>query len=315
VARVLRPPALRPGATVGVCAPSGWTRPERLAVGIARLQDAGLRVVVGRSTFARDGYLAGEDAARAADLNALIADDDVAAILCARGGYGASRLLPLLDLSPLARRPKPVVGFSDITALHLAWARAGVVSLDGPVMEAGPDDEVAAANLTALIARLADPGPWGPVAQPPGAPALRTLVPGRARGVLRGGNLSLLAATCGTPWQLDAAGAILVLEDVDEAPYRIDRMLTQLQQAGALAGVAGVVVGELVGCEPDGGSGAAGPTAAAVFARHFAALAIPCFAGLACGHGRHRLTLPFGVAAEIDADACTLAVTEPVWAS
>lgn len=306
---MVRPPRLRPGSTVGICAPAGWSKPQRLAEGIAALQAAGLRVKVGRSVFARDGYLAGGDASRAADLNALIADPEVTAVLCARGGYGATRLLPELDLDPLAANPKPVAGFSDITALHLAWARAGVVSLHAPVAEADPGDPVAAANLARLLAFLQDGSAPGVLTQPEGAPPLRTLVSGRAAGVLRGGNLSLLAATCGTPWQLDGQGAILLLEDVGEAPYRIDRMLTQLDQAGALQGVAAVVVGELQGCAVPEGSD--GPSAEAVFGRWCGRRGIPCFSGLAFGHGRHRLTVPLGVRAEVDAGACALVITEP----
>jgi muramoyltetrapeptide carboxypeptidase len=283
---------------VGICAPSGWSKPDRLGAGIAVLQEAGLRVKVGRSIFARDGSAAGSAAERAADLNALIADPEVDLILAARGGFGASRLLPLLDLGPLRDRPKPIVGFSDITALHLAWARAGVGSVHGPMAED-------AAELPGLLERLRRVA--GPVAQPTDAPALATLRPGRAEGVLVGGNLSLLAAACGTPWQLDARGAILLVEDLNEAPYRIDRMLTQMAQAGALRGIAGAVVGELVGCDPAEAGGPL-PSALEVFARRLADLGVPAFAGLAFGHGRRRLAIPLGVRARMDADACMLEI-------
>lgn len=293
------------GATVGVCAPSGWVRADRIAAGIATLREAGLAVKVGASVHARMGYLAGGDRERAADLNAFLADPEVDLILAARGGFGASRILSLLDLAPLRARPKPIVGFSDITALHLAWARAGVPSVHGPVAT----DVSELPGLLERLRRLA-----GPVAQPADGPEMRTVVSGRAEGVLVGGNLSLLAAACGTPWQLAAEGAILLVEDLRESPYRIDRMLTQLAQAGVLDGVVGAVVGELVGCDapppPDGEEAVPQPSGYDVFAARFREIGIPCFAGLACGHGRRRLAIPLGLRARLDADACALEILD-----
>ncbi|HVB10144.1 MAG TPA: LD-carboxypeptidase [Bacillota bacterium] len=289
---------LAPGSTVGICAPSGSTRPERLAAGIQALQAAGLQVKVGASLYARSGYVAGADAGRAADLNAMVADPQVDVILAARGGFGAGRLLPLLDLAPLRERPKPIVGFSDVTALHLAWRRAGVPSTHGPMAED-------AAELPSLLDRLREPA--GPVVQPDDGPPLVALVPGAAEGILVGGNLSLLAAACGTPWQLQADGAIVLVEDLHEAPYRIDRMLTQLAQAGALRGLRGAVVGELIGCDPPA-EGGPFPTPYEVFAARFAEMGVPCFAGLACGHGKRRLAVPLGLRAQMDAGSCLLEV-------
>ncbi len=293
------------GATVGVCAPSGWVRPDRIAEGVAVLRGAGLRVKVGASLHARTGYLAGSDAARAADLNALVADPEVDLILAARGGFGAGRIVPMLDLAPLREQPKPIVGFSDITALHLAWRRAGVVSVHGPVA-------ADIGELPGLLDRLRNLA--GPVTQPADGPELRTVVPGRAEGIVVGGNLSLLAAACGTPWQLRAEGAILLVEDLREAPYRIDRMLTQLAQAGALDGIVGAVIGELVGCDapppPEGEEALPQPSGHDVLAARFTEMGVPCFAGLACGHGRRRLAVPLGLRARVDADACALEVLD-----
>lgn len=305
-----RPPPLAAGGVIGVCAPSGPVNAERLEAGLAWLRAAGFRPRLAPHLYARAAYLAGTDAERAADLRALLADPGVDAVVCARGGYGAMRLLPELDLGVARAAPKPLVGFSDITALHLAWAAAGLVSFHGPVLEdsASPDG---AFNRQALVAALEGTAWPGQLPTPPDIPAPCTLHDGVVRGRLVGGNLSLIVALLGTPYALNTRGAVLLLEDVHEPPYRLDRYLTQLWLAGKLQAAAGFVIGELVGCEAEGD----GPDALTVLADRLTPLGKPCAAGFCLGHGRYRLTVPLGVAVELDAGRPALTILESGLAS
>ncbi len=289
-----RPPPLQPGDRVAVVAPSGPCEPEWLAAGCKRLADFGLDVVVGDHVTDRSRYLAGADTERAADLVSAWVDPEVRAVICARGGYGAARILPLLDweaLAAAAAGPKLLHGSSDVTALHTAFgARLGVVTSFGP-MPANHllgGDQADEASLEHLRRSLMDPASVGPLA---GTHALR---PGRATGPLVGGNLSLLAAAAGTPWAAPPAdGCIVLREDVGEAPYRVDRLLTQLAQSGWFAGVAGIALGSWDGCGDD---------VEETLAERLVPLGVPILAGLAVGHGRPQLTVPLGVEVTVDAD-------------
>ncbi|MGA8994403.1 MAG: DUF4031 domain-containing protein, partial [Nocardioidaceae bacterium] len=250
---LLRPPRLHRGDTVAVVAPSGPVRADRLEAGLAVLRSWGLQVVVGDHVTAGRphlGYLAADDRARATDLERAWCDPRVAAVFCARGGYGVQRILDLLDWEALAAAgPSVLVGFSDVTALHQGFAsRLGVVTVHGPVVTSlGSGDQASRDHLRAL---LLEPRPGLSLTPDP----VRTVVGGSAEGVLLGGNLSLLAAGVGTSADRHAAGAVVVLEDVGEEAYRLDRLLTQLLRSGWLDGVRGVAVGELAG----GASTAAG---------------------------------------------------------
>ena len=231
--------------------------PERIRFAIDTVESLGFKVKPGAHLFDRDGYLAGSDAARADDLNAMFADDGVDAIWCVRGGYGASRILPALDYALMQRKPKALIGYSDITALHMAIHRhVGLVTFHGPVAfraftpySLGEIKRVLWTPQTPVC--LGGPPPF-PRAEGwlDAENRVATLVPGRARGRLLGGNLCLMSHLCGTPYFPDLRGAILFLEDVEEAYYRIDRMLTQLWLSGALAGIAGVAFGKFTNCDP-----------------------------------------------------------------
>lgn len=296
------PVAVPAGGVVGVCAPAGRVRPDRFAAGLAALRGAGFHLVVGRHVFAthpRLPYLAGDDDERLADLQALLDDPGVDAVVAARGGYGVTRLLARLDLSALRRHPKPVVGFSDLTALHLALARAHLVSFHGPMIEADPAVGPADADVERLIRALTDPRPL------PAIEGGQTLIPGVASGRLVGGNLSLIAATLGTPWEVRTVGAVVLLEDVDEPAYRLDRLLTQLLAAGKLQAAAAVAAGEFAGCE----------AAEVVLRDRLAGIGVPCVFGLPFGHGRARPVLPLGVEARLDAGAGRLEPIAPALAA
>jgi len=315
---LLRPRRLAPGQTIGMVAPSAApNEPERIRFAIDTLESLGFKVKPGAHLFERDGYLAGSDAARAADLNAMFADDGVDAIWCVRGGYGASRILPLLDYALMQRKPKALIGYSDITALHMAIHRhAGLVTFHGPVAfraltpySLGELKRVLWAAETPV--RLGGPPPFERAeGRVDWENRVARLVAGTARGRLLGGNLCLMSHLCGTPYLPDLRGAILFLEDVEEAYYRIDRMLTQLWLSGALAGVAGVAFGKFTNCDPSAFFVQNRPLED-ILAERCRALGVPAVAGIMVGHVEDQTTLPVGCLAELDADAGTLTLLEP----
>ncbi|MGW5264064.1 S66 peptidase family protein [Microbispora sp. NPDC004025] len=289
------PRRLRPGDTVALVAPAGPVDPVRLERGTEVLTGLGLRVVHGASVLAREGYLAGSDAARAADLRDAWCDPGVAAVVCARGGYGTTRLLGLLDWDAMAAAgPKILLGSSDVTALHRAFAdRLGLATLFGPMPATaaiggaeGPEP-VTFAHLREALFEGGTPAP---------IKGDRVIVPGRAEGRLTGGNLALLAALCGTPYALRARGRVVLLEDVTEEPYRIDRMVTQLLQAGCLDGAAGIVLGSWVDCGDP----------LPMLAERLAPLGVPVLAGLPVGHGTPQLSVWLETNVAIVAESCSL---------
>ncbi|MBO4257546.1 S66 peptidase family protein [Streptomyces griseorubiginosus] len=304
VRELRRPPRLAPGARVAVVAPAGPVPEERVQAGLDVLRGWDLDPVVAPHVLDRHGqlgYLAGADADRTADLQNAWCDPSVDAVLCARGGYGAQRTADLLDWEAMrAAGPKVFVGFSDITALHQAFAtRLGLVTLHGPAA-AGVDFVKNARAQEHLRATLLAPETVTTIVSRGTA-----LVPGRARGVTLGGCLSLLASDLGTPHARGGArGGLLMIEDVGEAPYRIDRMLTQLLRGGWLDGVRGVALGSWTRCGPY-------DEVRAVLVDRLGGLGVPVAQEFGFGHCEGALTLPFGVAAELDADAGTLTLAEP----
>jgi muramoyltetrapeptide carboxypeptidase len=299
---LIRASRLRAGDRVAVVAPAGPVREPALDAGLDVLRSWGLEVeetehVRGRHD--RLGYLAADDAARAQDLTRAWSDPDLAAVLCARGGYGTQRMVDLLDWQSLAQaRPKTLVGFSDITALHQAFAaRLGLSTIHGPsVSSLASADEESREHLRLMLFQPSA----GTTLTP--APA-RRLLGGRAEGVLVGGNLALLAAGIGTGSSLSAAESVVVLEDVSEAPYRLDRLLTQLLRAGWFDGARGIVVGALTDCGP-------AEEVADVLLDRLAPLGLPTLVDAPFGHTEHNLAFPFGVPAVLDADAGTLVLRD-----
>jgi len=287
-----RPRALRPGDLVGVCAPAGAVDVARVERGVARLKEMGFRVREGDAVRRRHLFVAGTVEERLADLHALFADDEVAAIVCVRGGAGAGWLLPRIDTALLDAHPKAFVGYSDITFLHLVLNRLGIVSFHGPMVAW----EIArgAVDERSWAAALAGGVPYATEAGD-----LSVLREGEGEGRLLGGCLSILASAAGTPWALapDPAGTVLFLEDVDEKPYRVDRMLLQLRSSGAFDGVRAVVFGDMKGCNPPVGVDF---TLEDVIRESLSGLDIPVALGLSSGHvNGSAVTLPLGVRARL----------------
>ena len=295
------PPPLAPGARVALVAPAGPLRgADDVARAEANARAFGWEPVVAPHALAHEGYFAGRDALRLADLNAALRAPDVDAVWCLRGGYGAMRLLDGIDYDALGARPRPLLGYSDITALHLAVAARvpSLVTFHAPTARA----ELTPFSRDSLArAVVAQADPCG------AAPQARTLRPGRAGGRLVGGNLALVAALVGTPYAARCDDAILVLEDVTEPVYRIDRMLRQLLLSGALARCRAIVFGHCTSCpeeyEDDG------RRSLDEVVREIAdAAGVPALAGVPLGHVPDQWTLPLGAWAEVDADARTLHV-------
>lgn len=312
-----KPPRLRPGDTVGLIEPASFSDgPLQVEAAISMIAGMGLVPKVGRHVATRFGYLAGTDQDRAGDINEMFADDSVRAIFAVRGGWGSARLLPFLDWETIIARPKLLVGSSDITALHLALAaKAGFPSIHGP-NAAYSWNEISWNSFW----RLAFSGE-APTFLPPATQGMdplaqerwgiTTIRSGKATGKLIGGNLSVLAALVGTPWLPDFDGAILFLEDVGEAEYRIDRLLSQLVLAGLLQKVSGVVFGQCTRCT-SGIPGYTGFTIPQLLEQYFAPLGVPAFSGANIGHVSNQLSLPVGANVEIDADTGSIRVLEPI---
>jgi len=290
--------ALSPGATIGIAAPAFAVDPEALEVGEAQLREAGFATVRREDLTERRWYLAGDDRRRVRELMALVEDDRVDAILCARGGYGCHRIVAELDPLRVRAAAKPLIGFSDITTL-LLWQRkrAGLVGFHGPMLNRR--EGMLPEELESLLRALrGDP-----------APALlgEAHGGGRGEGRLVGGSLTVLAASLGTPWEVDTRGAILLLEDVHEKPYALDRLLQQMRAAGKLDRVAGVGVGQLIDCvDPMRET----PSAEEVVLEALLPLGVPIVLGLPFGHGRPNLTWPFGVRGALDGERGALEILE-----
>jgi muramoyltetrapeptide carboxypeptidase len=319
-AGIVRPKALRPGDTVGLITPATYVSdPDRLLLAERTVRYFGLKTKRGRHVGKRAGYLGGSIQERLDDLHEMFRDPDVKGVFCIRGGYGAGQLLDRIDYGLIARNPKIFLGYSDITTLHLAIGkRTGLVTFHGPVVLSRFTEYTQGYFRKALF----EPGPIGLVTNPPDSdplrPAhmLRTVRGGRARGPLAGGNLSLISATMGTPFEIETKGRILLLEDVGEQPYSVDRMLTQLRLAGKLDAAAGIVFGECRGCGPREFQ----PSFESTFSLGevlddiLGGLKIPVLSGMTVGHTDNQATLPLGVAATLDADKGELVIEAPATA-
>lgn len=314
---VIKPAALKPGDLIGYVAPAGPLSKVRMERAKERLEARGYRVLVPDDVYRRRGYLAGTDEARAAELMAMFEDPNVAAIFPGTGGYGTTRMIDLLDYDIIRKNPKILIGFSDITGLHLAiHQRTGLVTFHSP----NPMWGLGSTNYMHPLAeqyffRALEAKEYKG-AKSPGYvfewteeefPSLETMSSGKARGRLIGGNLSLIAATMGTPYEIDTKGKILFFEDIDEAPYRIDRFLAQLKLAGKLDEAAGVLICDFNDCDaPEGRS----LTLAQVLDDYLKDCGIPVVKFFPAGHLRQNVTLPVGALVELDADARVVKLLE-----
>ena len=314
-AGVRKPQRIRLGDTIGLIEPaSNSDDPFDLTFVEEAVVAMGLKPKRAPHLLDRYGYLAGQDKDRAADINTMFADKDVRAIFAVRGGWGCQRLLPFLDWEIIRANPKLLLGFSDITALHMAIAaKGGFATLHGP-NAASAWGKSSVDSFRSVAFDGATPLYENPVASEDRLAQRRwrtqILRSGKAQGRLLGGNLTVLSALAGTPYLPDFDGSILFLEDIGEAEYRIDRMLTQLAQAGVTKKLAGVVFGQCTDCRaPDGSTSEF--TLSAVLQQHLGTLGVPAYQGAWFGHIADQFTIPVGIRAEIDADAGTLRLLEP----
>jgi muramoyltetrapeptide carboxypeptidase len=313
---ILKPRRLEPGDTIALVAPaSAPPDPAAIDRSQAWLQKAGYRVHLPRYVRKRFGFLAGSDQERAADLMRAFTHPKVNGILCVRGGYGSGRLLPLLDFEAIRRNPKVFIGYSDITALQMAfWKRCRLVTFHGPMLNSDLlKEDVPEFTVNGLWRTVAQPVAAGSVRTGEGSSGIKpeTLCPGHAVGRLAGGNLTLLCAALGTPFFPSLRRAILFFEDLNEVPYRFDRMLTQLHYAGALEGLAGVAIGVNAGCEAEAApAGEYTQSLVEVLRERLAPLGVPVVWNLPFGHVKWNATVPVGVRARLDGDRADLEIVE-----
>ena len=312
----LLPVPLSKGDTIGLVSPSSATDDSfNLQLAREAMEALGFKVKTGAHYDARRGHLAGTDAQRAGDLNAMFADRTIKAIVCTRGGSGAARLLPLLDYESIRRNPKVLLGYSDITALHSAiHAKTGLVTFHGQIGSGSWNkfnvDQFQRLLLDRELVEYRNKIELGDELVPRQNRTI-TLRGGKARGELVGGNLTVLTALAGSPYLPDFTGKILFLEDVGEAPYRVDRMFSTLKLMGALDKVAGVIFGECTDCKPGDGYGSL--TLEQIFDDYITPLGIPAYRGAMIGHIREQFIVPVGGKVELDANAGTFRLLEPVF--
>ena len=307
---ILKPKRLAEGDTVGLVLPASLTlEGDDIQLAKEQLEAIGLKVAIGEHAHDRHGYFAGRDRDRADDVNRMFADDRIAGIVCYTGGWGSARVLPYLDYDLIARKPKVLIGYSDITALlNAIHQRTGLVTFHGPV----GGSTIEPYSLENFRRVVMSPEPAGLLAPPPKKATelvdrtnrVLRLHPGKATGHLAGGNLTLLASLMGTPYEIATDGAIVFAEDIREEIYRVDRMLTQLALGGKFDRMAGFVFGRCTDCK------ATNVSLEDVLRDRFGAGPAPAISGLSFGHIEQKLTLPIGVMAKLDADEGTLEILE-----
>jgi muramoyltetrapeptide carboxypeptidase len=302
------------GGTIGVCAPSGpYFNKSDVLRPTEWWESKGYRVKLSDGVWDQDDYVAGDAKSRAADLHALFADPEVDVIQVLWGGTGALQLLPFLDFEVIAAHPKALMGYSDITNLHVALLQeAGLATLHGPGLSSMGLSTRTEFTWSSVLRAFSE-GATGEVPRDPDDRYVRAIAPGRVTAPIVGGNLFTLVHLIGTPWEPVFDGAILFLEEVDEPPYVIDVHLQQLRLAGKLDAVAGVIVGEMFNCDWREERPETPRTRSLedVLENHLGPLGVPVLYKLPLGHGKHLATIPLGVPATLDADARTLTIDQP----
>lgn len=303
---------LKKGATIGLVGAAGAIRsPGTLEKCVEETEKLGFRVKLGESCGQVYGYLSGSDELRARDVNHMFLDDEVDGVICLKGGYGVMRMLDLIDYEAIRTHPKLFMGYSDITALHIALLqKCGLATLHGPMpASCWTDREFDEFSRQSMLRALTASGPLGAMENPEGFDR-RTIHPGVCEGQLVGGNLSLVVGLLGTPYELDTRGRILFLEDIGERTYRLDHMLTHLRLAGKFDDCAGIVLGDFRDCPieyPDFGL-----SLEEIVRDVVAPCKKPIFSGLRAGHCTPKITLPLGVNCRMDAEKCELTALEAV---
>jgi muramoyltetrapeptide carboxypeptidase len=310
---VRKPAVLKKGGMIRAIAPasSDLDHPYDLSNGLAKLRKLGFRVTLGNCVRRLRilGYLSGTDQERAEEMNEAFRDDEIDAVFCVTGGYGTPRMLPYLDYDLIKSKPKIFLGYSDITALHVALSRkSDIVTFHGPMIMSELGSELTQYTEKWLLRAVTSTEPLGEIANPIDGPIIRTINDGKASGKLVGGNISLIAATLGTPYEIDTKDKLLFIEDVDDPPYLIDRNLTHLLLANKLQDAAGIIVGEIVRSKPK--ENGASLTVWDVLKDRIGSSGKPAIYGLCCGHGKDHVTLPVGVEARLDATEGRLWVVE-----
>jgi muramoyltetrapeptide carboxypeptidase len=302
------------GGTIGVPAPSSpYVNRSDVLRGVEWWEAKGYRVKLADGIWARDDYVAGDAEARARDVAAMFADPEVDVVQCLQGGFGAAQLLPYLDFDAIAANPKPLCGFSDVTALHVAIRqRTGLATIYSNGLAGVGSPEVTVFSKDRLLAVLTG-ATTGPVPKDPDDPYVRAIVPGRVTAPLVGGNFWLQVQTLGTPWEFDATGCIWFFEDVDVPPWHLDGLLEQLSRAGKLDGVVGVVVGDMHRSDwrEERPEWSRTKSLEDVLELRLGGLGVPVLYKLPLGHGKHLAALPLGMTSTLDADAGTLTIDEP----
>lgn len=311
---LILPASLRKGSTIAVTAPASGVNRAELESGLSFLRAQGFNLVLGRHVGSTVNYLSASDKVRAEEFNEFVRRPDIDAIICARGGYGVTRILPDIDYSAIRANPKVIMGYSDITALLVAiYERSRIVTYHGPVCSSSFDETTKSSFLHVTVDNSLNDNLDGAKSVMYSSDDLEVLHSGTAEARLVGGNLATICSTLGTPFEIDTRGAILFLEDIAEEPYRIDRMLTQLWLSGKFDEVRGVVLGVFKSCEglrraPN--TPTMSPSLKQVFRSRFASMNVPVLSGLPFGHIRSKLTLPIGVRAKMDCSTKTFSLLE-----
>jgi muramoyltetrapeptide carboxypeptidase len=299
-----KPNALKPGDTISIVSPASPLTPETTERGIRLLEDQGYRVKLYPSTYQANGYLAGSDLERANDLTTAFLDPETQAVYCSRGGYGTSRLMPHLNLDALASTNKLFIGFSDVTILHAALNRRGLPTLHAPMaITFSPDRASWVYESFTNALKGEDPIPNS-------APKGNCVTPGMATGIVVGGCLVLICDLIGTPEQLDMTGKLVLIEDVDEAPHRVDAMLTHLLNSNSIQQAAGIVIGEMTRTDEKADKAIGAMPWRQIVQDRLGDLGIPCIVDFPCGHAAQMLSLPLGIKAQLDATSGTIKYVE-----
>ncbi|MBP2020993.1 muramoyltetrapeptide carboxypeptidase [Clostridium punense] len=306
---MIKPRPLKNGDTVGIVAPSSPTRNlDSIEKSVKVLEEQGFKVEVGDSCRDRYGHLSGSDEVRARDINKMFWDKSIQGIFCIRGGYGTPRILDMLDYDNIRKNPKIFLGYSDITAIHIALNQiCNLVTFHGPMTVSDMIDDFDSFSKESYLKAITSTEPLGNLSNPSGV-EIKSLNPGTAQGKIVGGNLSLIASTMGTPFEINTKGKILLIEDIGEYTYAIDRMLTQLKLAGKFEDCNGIILGDFRDCEPEHKD--YGLSLMQVFKDIIVPANKPTIYNVMAGHCNPKLTIPLGVEAQVNGDNCSVAIIE-----